>query len=262
MWCPDVYEGAPTAVTAFLSVGPKASGFALLVRFCAGVLPAELGGAPPPWPLLFGLVAAATMTLGNLGALAQTNVKRLLAYSSIAHAGYVLSALVAGGHDGARAILLYLVTYLFMSLGAFAVVVALAERGVGDELADWRGLGRRAPWAAAAMAIFLFSLTGLPPFAGFFGKFYVFYALVARGGSFMIALAVVGVLNSTVSLYYYARVLKTMYFEAAPEQSGDTELPLYKLHTTLLALLAAPTVALCAVWQPLARFVDVSLSQW
>jgi len=223
------------------------------------VLPASVGGAAAPWPLLFGLVAAATMTLGNLSALGQTNVKRLLAYSSIAHAGYVLSALVAGGHDGARAILLYLVTYLFMSLGAFAVVVALAERGVGDELADWRGLGRRAPWAAAAMAIFLFSLTGLPPFAGFFGKFYVFYALVARGGSFMVTLAVVGILNSALSLYYYARVLRAMYFEAP---AVEEPLPLFGLHAAILALLAVPTVALFTVWSPLARFVDFSLRQW
>jgi NADH-quinone oxidoreductase subunit N len=259
MWCPDVYEGAPTAVTAFLSVGPKAAAFALLMRFCAGVLPANVGGVAAPWPLLFGLVAAATMTLGNLAALGQTNLKRLLAYSSIAHAGYVLLALVAGGHDGARAILLYLVTYLFMSLGAFAVVVAVAERGVGDELADWRGLGRRAPWAAAAMAIFLFSLTGLPPFAGFFGKFYVFYALVARGGSFMVTLAVVGILNSALSLYYYARVLRAMYFEVP---SVDEALPLERLHAALLAVLAVPTVALFTVWSPLARFVDFSLRQW
>src|SRR6185312_9351783 len=131
MWCPDVYEGAPTVVSAFLAVGPKAAGFALLLRFCAGVLPAELGGAPAPWPLLFGLVAVATMTLGNLAALAQTNVKRLLAYSSIAHAGYLLLAIVAGGRDGVRALLLYLVAYVFMTLGAFVVVIAVAERGVG-----------------------------------------------------------------------------------------------------------------------------------
>ena len=155
MWCPDVYEGAPTAVTAFLSVGPKAAGFALLIRFCAGALPAELGGAAAPWPLLFGLVAAATMTLGNLAALAQTNVKRLLAYSSIAHAGYLLLALVAGGRDGARAILLYLVAYLFMSLGAFAVVIAVAEarrrRRAGRRGAGWAGgrRGRRRRWRSS-----------------------------------------------------------------------------------------------------------------
>jgi NADH-quinone oxidoreductase subunit N len=259
MWCPDVYEGAPTAVTAFLSVGPKAAGFALLMRFCAGVLPAQVGGAAAPWPLLFGLVAAATMTLGNLAALGQTNLKRLLAYSSIAHAGYVLLAFVAGGHDGGRAILVYLVTYLLMSLGAFAVVVAVAERGIGDELAAWQGLGRRAPWAAAAMAIFLFSLTGLPPFAGFFGKLYVFYALLARGGSFQVTLAVVGILNSALSLYYYARVLRAMYFEAPPVEEP---LPLAPLHAALLAALAVPTVALFTVWSPLLRFVDVSLRQW
>ena len=259
MWCPDVYEGAPTAVTAFLSVGPKAAGFALLLRFCTGVLPAELAGAAAPWPLLFGLIAAATMTLGNLAALQQTNLKRLLAYSSIAHAGYVLSAVVAGGRDGARAILVYLVAYLFMNLGAFTVIIAVAERGVGDELAAWRGLGRRAPWAAATMAIFLLSLTGLPPLSGFFAKFYVFYALVARGGTFMVALAVVGILNSAVSLYYYARVLKTMYFEAPADEAP---LPLAPLHSSLLLLFAVPTVALFVAWSPLWHFVDVSLARW
>ena len=259
MWCPDVYEGAPTPVSAFLSVGPKAAGFALLVRFFGGALPSELGGAAAPWPLLLGLVAAATMTLGNLAALQQTNVKRLLAYSSIAHAGYALLALAAGGDDGTRAILLYLVVYLFMNLGAFVVVIALGEVGVGAELAAWRGLGRRAPWAAAAMAIFLFSLTGIPPLAGFFGKFYVFYALIARGGSLMLTLAVIGILNSAVSLYFYARVVKTMYFDAGEDESP---LGVPRLHAATLALLAAPTLALFLVWSPLVRFVDASLGQW
>jgi NADH-quinone oxidoreductase subunit N len=199
------------------------------------------------------------MTLGSVAALPQTNVKRLLAYSSIAHAGYVLAALVAGGADGERAVLLYLVTYLFMSLGAFAVVIAIEEAGLGDELDDYRGLGRRAPWPAAAMAIFLFSLTGIPPLAGFFGKFYVFYALLAHGGSFMVTLAVIGILNAAVSLYVYARVLKAMYFEAPPV---DDELPVARVHGWTLALLAVPTVALFLVWSPLARWVDASLTQW
>src|SRR5262249_5619031 len=153
---------------------------------------------------------------------------------SIAHAGYVLLGLCAGGSDGTRAILLYLVTYLFMSLGAFVVVIVMADAGLGEEMGDFRGLGRRAPWAAAAMAIFLFSLTGLPPFAGFFGKFYLFYALLARGGSLMVTLAVIGILNSAVSLYYYARVLKAMYFEAAPVEAP---LRVSRLHATTLALL-------------------------
>jgi NADH-quinone oxidoreductase subunit N len=259
MWAPDVYEGAPTPVTAFLSVGPKAAGFALLLRFFGGALPSELGGAAAPWPLLLGLVAAATMTLGNLAALQQSNIKRLLAYSSIAHAGYALLALAAGGDDGTRAVLLYLVVYLFMNLGAFVVVIAVGEAGVGAELTAWRGLGRRTPWAAATMAIFLFSLTGIPPLAGFFGKFYVFYALVARGGTFMLTLAVIGILNSAVSLYFYARVVKTMYFDAVEDEAP---LALPPLQSGLLALLAAPTLALFLVWSPLGRFVDASLGQW
>jgi NADH-quinone oxidoreductase subunit N len=258
MWCPDVYEGAPTAVTAFFSVAPKAGGFALLLRFTLGLLPTEIGGTTAPWTLLFALVAAATMTLGNLAAIPQTSVKRLLAYSSIAHAGYVLLGLAAGGSDGTRAVLTYLVTYLPMSLGAFVVVLAV-EGAIGDSLERWRGLGKRAPLPAATMAVFLFSLTGLPPFAGFFGKFYLFAALLSRGGSLMVTLAVVGVLNSAVSLYFYARVLKAMYFEAPADA---TPLRVDPLHSAILAVLALPTVALFAVWSPLSGLVDASLSRW
>jgi NADH-quinone oxidoreductase subunit N len=156
-------------------------------------------------------------------------------------------------------VLLYLVTYLFMSLGSFAVVIAVEEAGLGDELAGWRGLGRRAPWAAAAMALFLFSLTGIPPLAGFFGKFYVFYALLARGTGLTIALALIGILNSAVSLYFYARVLKAMYFEPGPDAD---EIVLPSVHGWTLALLAVPTVTLFLFWTPLARWVDASLTQW
>ncbi len=259
MWCPDVYEGAPTPVSAFLSVGPKAAGFALLLRFFGGAIPVEIGHAAAPWPLLLGLIAAATMTLGNLAALQQTNLKRLLAYSSIAHAGYLLLGLVAGGLDGTRAILLYLVTYLFMGLGAFVVIIAVENVGVAPTIAGFAGLGRRAPRTAAAMAVFLFSLTGLPPLAGFFGKFYLFYALLARGGSFMLTLALVGILNSALSLYFYARVLKTMYFEAP---KNETALPIARVHGGLLAILALPTLALFLCWSPLQRIVDASMAQW
>jgi NADH-quinone oxidoreductase subunit N len=258
MWCPDVYQGAPTPVTAFLAVGPKAAGFALLLRFFADSVPARFGQVSP-WPLLLALVACATMTLGNLTALAQTNLKRLLAYSSIAHAGYLLLGLVPASIEGQRAVLLYLVTYLFMNLGAFVVIIALSDAGLGEELLDYRGLGRRAPYAALAMALFLFSLTGLPPFAGFFGKFYLFYALLARGGSLMVSVAVIGILNSALSLYYYARVLKVMYFEAPPVAD---EIALPRVHAATLGLLALPTVALFVVWSPLARFVDASLVHW
>jgi NADH-quinone oxidoreductase subunit N len=245
-------------VTAFFSVAPKAGGFALLLRFTLGLLPGELGGTTAPWTLLFALMAAASMTLGNLSAMPQTSVKRLLAYSSIAHAGYALLGVAAGGSDGTRAVLVYFATYLPMSLGAFVVVMAV-EAAVGDTLDGWRGLGKRAPFAAAAMAIFLFSLTGLPPFAGFFGKFYVFAALLARGGGLMLTLAVIGVVNSAASLYFYARVLKAMYLEPA----GDAApLRVDPLRRAILAILALPTLGLFAIWSELAGLVDASLSRW
>jgi NADH-quinone oxidoreductase subunit N len=246
MWCPDVYEGAPTPVTAFFSVGPKAAAVALLLRFL---------GAVPPQPVLLAVLAASTMTLGNLTALWQSNLKRLLAWSSIAHAGYLLLGLVAGGREGTSAILLYLVTYLFMNLGAFLVILAVADAGVPEELAAWRGLGRRAPGAAVAMSLFLFSLTGLPPFAGFFGKYFIFAALVARGGTLMITLAILGVLNSALSLFYYARVLKAMYFE----HSDAPPVRVWPLHAGTIWALAIPTVALFVVWSPLMELVDRSL---
>src|SRR5262249_6615563 len=169
MWTPDVYEGAPTAVTAFLSVGPKAAGFAVLVRFFADALGAEgtQSGVETPWPVIAGCLAMATMTVGNLSALGQDNVKRMLAYSSVAHAGYMLLGFSVFSEAGIASIVFYVVTYCFMNLGAFLLVMAVAEQSGGDEtLAAFRGLGRRAPVVAAMMALFLFSLTGLPPMAG------------------------------------------------------------------------------------------------
>jgi NADH-quinone oxidoreductase subunit N len=262
MWCPDVYQGAPTPVTAFLSVGPKAAGFALLIRFFGGI-PDVIGTGTDvltPWPILLGTIAAATMTLGNLTALVQTNLKRLFAYSSIAHAGYLLLGLCAGGTEGNRAILIYLITYLFMNVGAFVVIIGLSEAGVGEEIDDYKGLGKRAPMVALVMAMFLFSLTGLPPFAGFFGKFYLFYALLAKGGTTMVTLAVVGILNSAVSLYYYARVLKAMYFDALPEGKGEVRVP--AIHRGMLYAMAVPTLFLIAVWTPLVNYVNASLVSW
>ena len=181
MWTPDVYEGAPTPVTAFLSVGPKAAGFAVLVRFFADALGAQevnsVAGVviESPWPVVAGCLAMATMTIGNLSALGQDNVKRMLAYSSVAHAGYMLLGFSVFSHLGVASIVFYIVTYCFMNLGAFLVVMAVAEQSDGDEsIGAFRGLGRRAPITAGVMALFLFSLTGLPPFAGFIGKFYLF----------------------------------------------------------------------------------------
>src|SRR5436190_15867461 len=205
MWAPDVYEGAPTPVTAFLSVGSKAASFAMLIRIFVEGLPTMSGD----WRLLFEVVAIVTMTVGNIAAVTQSNVKRMLAYSSIAHAGYVLIGIVAGTSRGITATLVYLMVYAFMQLGAFAVVVMLRRADVvGDELKDFSGLASRNPFAAFAMLLFMLSLGGIPPTAGFMGKFWLFSAAI---DAHYYWLAVIGVLNSAISLYYYIRIVVFMY---------------------------------------------------
>lgn len=210
MWAPDVYEGAPTPVTAFLSVGSKAASFAMLLRIFLEGLPSMNAD----WRLLFEALAIATMTIGNLAALTQTNVKRMLAYSSIAHAGYVLIGVVsagAGSSRGVTATLIYVLVYSFMQMGAFAVIVLLRRHDViGDELKDFSGLHLRHPFAAFAMLLFMLSLGGIPPTAGFMGKFWLFSAAIEAG---YVPLAVIGVLNSAISLYYYIRVVVFMYLK-------------------------------------------------
>jgi NADH-quinone oxidoreductase subunit N len=269
MWCPDVYEGAPTPVTAFLSVGPKAAGFALLIRFFTGV-PVEVKGAALPWPVLLGAVAVATMTLGNVVAIVQQNVKRMLAYSSIAHAGYVLLGLCAHSVDpttgavrlsdsGQQAMMFYLVTYLFMNIGAFGVVVALAEKGFGETIDDFKGLGYRAPFLAVAMAIFLFSLTGLPPTAGFAGKFLLFASLLENADSLTVTLAIIGVLNSAVSLYYYARILKAMYLD---KPATETSVSIDRQHGMVLGVMVVPVIVLGVFWSPLQAWAEKSIQMW
>ncbi len=205
VWTPDVYEGAPTAVTAFMAVGVKAAAFAAFAR----VFVAALGRVAASWTGLLWVLAALTMTVGNVTAVRQQSVKRMLAYSSIAHAGYALVGLVAGGKDGGAALLFYLAVYSFMTLGAFAVLIALGRRGEPNEdLADWAGVGFRHPVLGLSMAVFMLSLAGVPPTAGFAGKFYLFSAAVDAG---QVGLAVIGVLNSLVSVYYYLGVLVAMY---------------------------------------------------
>src|SRR6478672_229932 len=207
MWAPDVYEGAPTPVTAFLSVGSKAASFAMLIRIFVEGLPAMSAD----WRLLFWVLSIATMTIGNVAAVTQTNVKRMLAYSSIAHAGYVLIGIVAGTSRGITATLVYLMIYSFMQLGAFAVVVLLRRHDVvGDELKDFSGLHLRNPFAAFAMLLFMLSLGGMPPTAGFMGKFWLFGAAI---DAHYYWLAVIGVLNSAISLYYYVRIVVFMYLK-------------------------------------------------
>jgi NADH-quinone oxidoreductase subunit N len=259
MWTPDVYEGAPTSITAFLSVGPKAAGFAVLVRFFAEGVQAttHAEGRLTPWAVIAGLLSVGTMIVGNFTALHQSNVKRMLAYSSIAHAGYMLLGFCVFEQTGVNAILFYLVTYAFMNLGAFLVVAAVADRHGGREgIETYAGLGSRAPVLAVMMAIFLFSLTGLPPFAGFVGKFYIFAALVKAGGSWNWLLATAGVLNSVVSLFYYARVVRAMYLT---EPSEREPLVARRVWSAASVLLAVPTVLLGVYWSPVYDFMSRSL---
>lgn len=213
MWAPDVYEGAPTPVTAFLSVGSKAASFAMLLRIFLEGVPSM----SPDWKLLFEVLAVLTMTVGNVAALTQSNIKRMLAYSSIAHAGYLLMGVVAGTDRGVAAMMIYLFIYSFMQMGAFAVVVMLRRRDVvGDDLKDFSGLHGRSPFAAFAMLVFMLSLGGIPPTAGFMGKFWLFGAAIESG---YYGLALIGVLNSAVSLYYYLRLVVFMYLKK--ETSGS-----------------------------------------
>jgi NADH-quinone oxidoreductase subunit N len=208
-WTPDVYQGAPTPVTAFMSAGPKAAGLAALIRILMEAMP-QLANE---WELVVSILAVLTMTVGNLAALAQTNLKRMLAYSSIAHVGYILIGLVASvGGSGDRAIsgiMFYLLAYTFMNMGAFAILIFIAREGkANDDLDDFAGLSRRAPGAALAMLIFMFSLAGIPPTAGFAAKLFIFYAAI-EGGYYV--LVIFGILNAAVAAYYYLRVVMIMY---------------------------------------------------
>jgi NADH-quinone oxidoreductase subunit N len=207
MWTPDVYEGAPTPITAFMAVGVKLGAFAGFVRiFLVGFLPVS-----GQWSSALWVVAALTMTTGNVIAVVQTNIKRMLAYSAIAHAGYVLVGMIAASPEGGAAVLYYLLTYAFTTLGAFAIVVALERRQLaGDLIADYRGLSNRSPALAAAMAVFLLSFTGVPPLAGFMGKFYIFSAALRQGYTYLVVIAVI---NSVIAAFYYISVTVAMYME-------------------------------------------------
>jgi NADH-quinone oxidoreductase subunit N len=227
MWTPDVYEGSPTSVTAFMAVASKAASFAAFLRvFLEG-----LGGLKANWYVLFLILCLATLALGNVVAIVQTNIKRMLAYSSIANAGYALIGAVVAGYApadraaqafGLSSVMLYLVVYSFMTLGAFAVISMLRKNGVeGDEIEDYAGLAKRQPVAAFLMLAFMASLAGIPPTAGFIGKFYLFMAAVKADLAW---LAVVGVLFAAVSAYYYLRVVMVMYMrepEAAASSPGS-----------------------------------------
>jgi NADH-quinone oxidoreductase subunit N len=214
MWTPDVYEGAPTPITAFMSAGPKAAGFAAFLRVFLIALPTLMA----QWSDLLWILAVLTMTTGNIIALSQDNIKRMLAYSSIAHAGYALVGFTAHNASGVSGILFYLLSYTFMNIGAFAIIILIGKKGEpNNNVQDYAGFGAKHPVLAMCMSIFLFSLAGIPPTAGFIGKFYLFAGAVQEG---YVWLAIIGVLNSAASVYYYLRVMVYMYMKS-PEEEFD-----------------------------------------
>ncbi|MBT4361870.1 MAG: NADH-quinone oxidoreductase subunit N [Candidatus Marinimicrobia bacterium] len=260
-WTPDVYEGAPAPITAFLSVAPKAAGFAIIIRFfnvalsSAGNPNMEAWAALSnmDWQSVLGVLAILSMTVGNVIALQQSNIKRMLAYSSIAHAGYMLLGVVVADQTGIAAVLYYAAVYMLMNLGAFFVAIHIKNEFDTEEIEDYKALGYRAPVLGVIMAIFMFSLTGLPPTGGFVAKFYIFRALIEYGDMYF-WLALIGLINGVISLYYYMRVVKAMYF-------GKIELP-DTVHqaplniTVLLSVLALPLLFAWMLGDPLSAFAQ------
>src|SRR6266404_5351576 len=264
MWAPDVYTGAPIPITTFLAIGSKAAGFALLTRFffpAISNLTAGGGGgwtamAGVDWPQLLLFVCIITMTLGNLAALQQTNMKRLLAYSSIAQAGYALMGFVVLSNDGIRAMLFYLFAYYVMDAGAFLVVMIVANSTGREDVDAYRGLAWRGGIVPAlALTIFLFSLTGIPLTIGFIGKFYLFAAVI-RGQFYL--LAIVAILNSVVSLYYYLKPIRMMFFEQPRGDEGTVRFEAWNYG--LMGVLACATIVFGLYWSPIISFANRSLN--
>jgi NADH-quinone oxidoreductase subunit N len=233
MWTPDVYEGAPTPVTAFFAVAPKIAAMALFVR----VMLEPFGPLVAEWQQVIWFIALASMVLGSFAAIAQTNIKRLMAYSSIGHMGFVLVGLAAGNETGVQGILLYLAIYLFMNMGTFACILAMRRQGrIVEDIGELAGLSRTNPYMALALAIFMFSMAGIPPLAGFFAKLYVFLAAIEAG---LYVLAVVGLLTSVVGAFYYLRIVKLMYFD---EPADAFDRPMGREIATIVAITGVVTV--------------------
>ncbi len=233
MWTPDVYQGAPTPVTAFMSSGAKGAAIAPLLRIIIAGLPLS----DSEWISILWIVAVLTMSVGNIVAISQNNIKRMLAYSSIAHAGYLLIGVIAGSDSGQSSVLFYLLVYTFMNLGAFGVISYMGSSNKQENLnvEDYRGLGYRYPFAGLAMAIFMFSLAGIPPTGGFVGKFYIFSAAMQSG---YVWLVIIGVLNSVISVYYYLRVVINLYMRDAEREIEVPKASLGLSFAILLAMLA------------------------
>jgi NADH-quinone oxidoreductase subunit N len=261
MWAPDVYQGAPLPITAFLSVGSKAGGFALLIRFFYPALSQPVSKdnwafvAGVDWPIVILVISMVTMTLGNFSALSQRNLKRMLAYSSIAHAGYMLMGFVVLTNEGLEAMLFYIVAYYLMNIGAFLVVMIVANDTGSEDIEAFRGLAWRGGIApAVTMTIFLVSLIGLPPMVGFIGKLYLFAAVVKQQFYF---LATVGVLNSVVSAFYYFRIIRTMFLD---QPIGDEKpVTVSWQNGALLYTLSIATIVLGIYWEPVANLADRSM---
>ncbi len=260
-WTPDVYEGAPAPITAFLSVAPKAAGFAIIIRF----FNVALSSAGNPnleawstlenmnWQAVIGVLSILSMTVGNVIALQQSNVKRMLAYSSIAHAGYMLLGVVVADQTGIAAVLYYAAVYMLMNLGAFFVAIHVKNAFDTEDIEDYKALGYRAPVLGVIMAIFMFSLTGLPPTGGFVAKFYIFRSLIEYGDMYF-WLALIGLINGVISLYYYMRVVKAMYFTKIELQENVHHAPVNI--TILLSALALPLLFAWMFGDPLSAYAQ------
>jgi NADH-quinone oxidoreductase subunit N len=253
VWTPDAYEGAPTPVTAFISVAPKAAAFAMFMRLFLGAFAPEV----EYWRVIVWVASAATMIYGNVVALTQDNVKRMLAYSSIAHAGYALMGLVAANAIGAWSLMMYMLVYAFMNLGAFGFVILLESKGfAGEEIGDYAGLARRHPAAALGMLIFMLALAGIPPTAGFMGKLYLFAAAVEGG---YVVLTVIAVIMSAVSLYYYFRIVVQMYLrEGTEDDAAPAELLEDRWAEAMIALCVVVTLVIGIYPAPVVGWAKVA----
>ena len=230
MWAPDVYQGAPTPVTAFMAVGPKAAAFAAFFRVFAEAFP-DMSSS---WEILLSIIAVLSMIVGNLGAIMQTNIKRMLAFSSVSHAGYILMAVISKSSLGSSSMLFYMLTYAFMTFGVFGIIIILGRKGEENlEIQNYSGLAYKHPVVALSMTIFLLSLGGLPPFAGFVAKFYLFSAAIQEG---LLTLVVIAVLNSAISFYYYLKIVVFMYMKE-PEAEFNISLTPMTLFVVLIGVI-------------------------
>ena len=260
-WTPDVYEGSPTPITAFFSIAPKAAGLGLFIRVMYSLF-SESGNIADSstilnvdWPFLIAVLAAGTMTIGNFLAIQQNNVKRILAYSSIAHAGYMLMCGAILSTNAINAILFYLVVYLFMNLGAFFFAIFISNKLGVENVEDYKGLGYKSPLMASIMVLLLVSLTGLPPTAGFIGKVYLFAALIESNSFYW--LAVVGILNSVVSLFYYFNIARSMWLD---EPSDDSKINPHPAISVIIIICSVPTILFGIKWGILHDFIYKCIS--